>query len=80
MFVIVVDVTAPFVTIAVAAAVVPTPTGGVNLMSTLPEYPEPALVIVIALIVPAADTVAVTAAPTFIAPDDINASTLLSPD
>ena len=80
ILVIVVDVTAPFVTTAVAAAVVPTPTGGANLMSTFPDYPEPALVIVIALIVPAADTVAVTEAPTFIAPDEISASTLLSPD
>ena len=80
ILVIVVEVTAPFVTVAVAAAVVPTHTGGVNLISTFPEYPEPALVIVIALIVPAADTVAVTAAATFIAPDEIRASTFPSPD
>ena len=63
-----------------AAAVVPTPTGDENLILTLPEYPEPDSVIVKLVMVPADDTIAVTAAPTFILPGVIKASTLSSPD
>ena len=47
----------------------PTPTGEENLISTLPEYPEPALPIVNAVIEPRPETVAVTAAPTPKLPD-----------
>ena len=55
--------------VAVAVAVVPTPTpidlGAENLTSSEDTvYPAPTLLVVIALIVPAADTVAVNSAPT----------------
>ena len=77
---IVVDVTTPLLSVAVAVAVVPTPTGGAILITILPEYPEPALDVVNPVTTPEDDTVAVKAAPTPIFPDDIKASTLLSPD
>ena len=67
------------VTTAVAVAVVPTPTGSANLIAMFPEYPEPAVPIVNAVIEPRPETVAVAAAPTPIFPEVINASTLPSP-
>ena len=73
------DETTPLLNVAVAVAVVPTPTGGAILTMTLPEYPEPALEVVSPVIVPVDDTVAVKAAPTPIFPEEIKASTLLSP-
>ena len=81
-FVTVTDVTEPFVIVAVASAVVPIPTpidgGALIFIDTEPLYPEPALVISIDDIVPAAETRAVAAAPTFISPDVIKASTELN--
>ena len=70
----------PFDTVAVAVAVLPIPTntfsGDWIPISTVPEYPEPASVMVNALTVPAAETVAVAAAETaLISPDVIRAST-----
>ena len=67
--------------VAVAVAVVPIPTNfsipaGASIpKSTVPEYPEPASVIVNPLIVPAIETVAVAAAPTLISPEVTRAST-----
>lgn len=54
-----------------------TPTGDEIPISIDPEYPEPPFVTSIDEIVPAADTIAVAAAPTPILPDEISASTSL---
>ena len=75
----------PFTNVMVAVAVVPIPTNfstpdGADIpMSTVPEYPEPPLVILIDVMVPAVDTISVAAAPTLISPYEISASTL-NPD
>ena len=80
----------PFVMVAVAVAVVYVPTlpsdcvnvpipdtGPEIFTETVPLKPEPALVISNYVTEPAADTIAVADAPTFISPEEIKASTLL---
>ena len=73
-------VTEPFVIAVVANAVepipvvVPAPNGGVIVIFGADKYPEPAFVILIFVIVPAAETIAVAEAPTFISPDVSKAS------
>ena len=56
---------------------VPEPTGGAILIVGTLKYPFPGLVITKPSIVPVAETSAVAAAPTFIWPDVISASTSL---
>ena len=76
------DVITPLVIVAVATALVPIHTpiegGALIYIDTDPLYPEPPFEISTDEIVPAADTIAVAAAPTFISPDVINASTELN--
>ena len=71
----------PFDMVALAIAVVPIPTpiegGELILIVADPLYPEPPFVMSNEDIVPAADTIAVTAAPTLISPEVISASIVL---
>ena len=57
---------------------VATPTNGELILTVALSYPLPAFVISIEVIVPAADTIAVADAPTFISPEVTRASTVLN--
>ena len=56
---------------------VATPTKGLEILTVALSYPLPAFVILIEVIVPDGDTIAVADAPTFISPEVTSASTVL---